>query len=346
MSDEKSQDRKEIAEAVLRFLEEKDDTKKWLVIVYNEQSQIHHDLSGGFHIVKVNGFFAAAISAGQTDFQDFSNVLNAQLQSFKFPVETFKKRARMALKTKGSARSIYQHFRRFLATQISGHLDFEIFVFVTPVGEKTNDYVTIVASDDFKGKKITNQDKRHMYLVGVITNSTSVEKSDPMFNPSMPIRKCHNIIANGWSPIYGLLRNEMVEGHLTVLGDAAVEGAYITVDPEWRNETGQKWTFVNNTLRNGNGKCLTARTERSTYLYQYDCHPEWVGQSWIKYGLQIFNGYGYCLSIQIHKDEGTIYVIQDKCDSTPQFLWYNWDVDCEEPIVPSLLGENGIQPLH
>ena len=58
-----------------------------------------------------------------------------------------------------------------------------------------------------------------------------------------------------------------------------------------------------------------------------DCRSDWAGQIWIRNGLQIFNGFGYCLTSQRWKND---YVVQHNCDSTSSFIWYDWDVECEE----------------
>ena len=53
----------ETAHALLRFLEEKYDTKKWLVIVISSDSGIANP-SGGFHVASSNGTHALAITNG------------------------------------------------------------------------------------------------------------------------------------------------------------------------------------------------------------------------------------------------------------------------------------------
>lgn len=90
-----------------------------------------------------------------------------------------------------------------------------------------------------------------------------------------------------------------------------VEGDYVVV----RNNRVTNWTFVNNTLQNENGKCLTAWAQRSTYLFESECSEGWQGQTWIRHGLQIINGYRLCLSTRDN------YVIQDFCKSSAPFLW-------------------------
>lgn len=107
----------------------------------------------------------------------------------------------------------------------------------------------------------------------------------------------------------------------TDLRHLTVEGEYVVV----RKNRVTNWTFVNNTLQNENGKCLTAWSERSTYLFEWECSEGWQGQTWIRHGLQIINGYRYCLSTRDN------YVIQDFCESSARFLWR--DRTCQRLIA-------------
>jgi hypothetical protein len=114
--------------------------------------------------------------------------------------------------------------------------------------------------------------------------------------------------------------------------DSSQEATSIILESGWRNATGQRWRFVNNQLRNDFGKCLTAWVEQSSYLYQYDCHSDWTGQTWYRHGFQIVNGFKMCLAYKGTKN-GLMYVVQNLCDSTPPFLWYDWDTPCWEAII-------------
>jgi hypothetical protein len=87
----------------------------------------------------------------------------------------------------------------------------------------------------------------------------------------------------------GLLRNEFSQAYLCILGDTRQEGLPIILDVKWRNNSGQRWRFVDNQLMNGHGKCLTDWTRGSSLLYQYDCRRDWVGQIWHRNDLQIVN---------------------------------------------------------
>jgi hypothetical protein len=37
-----------------------------------------------------------------------------------------------------------------------------------------------------------------------------------------------------------------------------------------------------------------------------------------------------CLAFVGSKDDDVMYAVLDKCDFTPPFLWYDWDLDCED----------------
>ena len=174
---------------------------------------------------------------------------------------------------------------------------------------------------------------------------TSAPISDP---PSSGLLDLHCISRNDTDSGVnqtGLLRNEYGQAYLSVQGDSNQEATSIILESKWRNTTGQRWRFIDNQLRNDFGKCLTAWTEQSWYLYQYDCHSDWAGQTWYRHGFQIVNGFNMCLSYEGKKDGRSMYVVQDLCDSTPPFLWYDWDTSCEDAvIIPS--STTGSRPLR
>ena len=300
-------DRKTIADALLRHLESKYNNRKWLVVVHDGVQS--YNLTEGFYNASVDGStFAAAISVSG---QELSPLSVNRFNEFRFPIKTVSKE----LKSIEEAQDIHRCWNRYLGPF---KLGIESIVIVTPCGKEIKDYVTIVNSRDFIWKRIANQDKcaNKRIIVVPVSNNLQGNCSQHLDNVQL---------SDGW------LRNEVDDkkiGYLSVQGDTAAEGTSITLDPGWRNVTGQRWRFVNNQLVNGYGKCLTAWTSRYLYLYQYDCHPDWAGQIWIRHGLQIVNGFRYCLASQRQIDD---YVIQDNCDSTPSFLW-DWDVECKEKI--------------
>ena len=310
---------KDAAVSLLQFLEANYQSRKWLVVVTD--SQLNYDHSRGFHTVQLNNsaLFAAAISADRDDSPTFTHLASALFNEFKFPIVTVSNMKRvptglgLSLIAKDGAHDIHQYFNRYLAPLwTDGRLGVESIAITTPCGKTMDGYVSVSASKGFKWKRITNQDdcaNKHLIVVPTTVASEPEEKSD---------RGC-------------LLRNEYGRVYLSVEGNSKENGALINLELYWKNSTGQRWWFVNNQLVNDNGKCLTAWTEKSWYLYQYDCHPDWAGQIWIRHGLQIVNGFRFCLAfIGINNNDSNMYVIQDICDSTPPFLWYDWRISCQE----------------
>ena len=308
-------DHRVIAGALLQYLEENYPTKKWMVIVLpipsGQQTNIHY--SKGFYVARSKDTFAAAISVDGTDLPDFTDDANSLLRDFRLPLETITKIDQMefGLRAKDGAQNYHQHFDRFLIPLwTNGRLGVESMSITTPCitsEKKTEDYVAILTSKGFKWKRITNHDECDNKQLIVVPNLEEIASQKPS-------TQCNKT-----------LLNEFAQSYLSVEGDSKEEGSYVTLDRFWRNATGQRWKFVNNQLVN-NGKCLTAWTERSWYLYQYDCHPDWAGQIWIRHGLQIVNGFRFCLAV---REEGSaVRVVQDLCDSTPPFIWYNLDASC------------------
>ena len=311
-----------VAHALLEHLEEKYIARKWMVIVFSDRNLTNFRHSAGFHTAFTNNTFAAATSSlDESDSPDFTDYANALLQDFRFPIETVSNATfGLSLKAKDRARDFHQHFNRFLATlPMEERLEIQSMAISTHCStseKKMGDYFTVLTSSGFKWTKITNQDD-------------CANKQLIVIPASIPI---YDEIANrkASKQYNGVLHNEFGRAYLSVEGNSKEDGAYVTADGAWRNRTGQKWTFVNNHLKNENGKCLTAWTERSTYLYQYDCHPDWAGQVWIRHGLQIVNGFRFCLAIRERREDSAMYVVQDMCDSTPPFIWYN--AACHLPL--------------
>ena len=315
---------KKLARILLKFLEDNYKTKKWFVVVFNKQttSKIDYVSSSGFITASANGIFAAALSVSRTDDPQFAPLIKERLKHFRFPIETVKKANYMPialteylLQSKEEAQVIALQFERYLGP--NGQSEVESVVITTPCTTdqvKAEDYVTILSSEGFKWTRITNQDSCANKQVIVI----------PVGNSALPGLPQRCAVQHS-----GLLRNTIQQDfYLSVECNSKEDGAYIIEDRHWRNETGQRWKFVNNQLVNDNGKCLTAWTENSWYLYQYDCHPDWAGQIWIRNGLQIVNGFRLCLGVKVSTDKDIRYATQDLCDSTPQFLWYDWNSFC------------------
>jgi hypothetical protein len=345
-----------VADTLLDFLTDKYDTRKWIVVILpttGSKNQIYSAQSGGFHTASANGTFAAAISVEQTLSVEMSTQVNAYLEKFKFPLETinnvnrFPIRLGYSLRPKERAHDVHKHLVRHLAPlRTNSQLIIESLVAETPCTtsiEKIKEFVTIVASNNTENMQFTNNDSciNHIILVvpsmkpaaTLIMNNALTTISDP---PSSGLLDLHCNLRNDTDSGVnqtGLLRNEYGQAYLSVQGDSNQEAASIILESEWRNTTGQRWRFVDNQLRNDFGKCLTAWTEQSWYLYQYDCHSDWAGQTWYRHGFQIVNGFNMCLSYEGKKDGRSMYVVQDLCDSTPPFLWYDWDTTCWEAII-------------
>lgn len=137
----------------------------------------------------------------------------------------------------------------------------------------------------------------------------------------------------------GLLRNEFGQAYLSVQGDSCQDGAYVILDRQWRNSSGQRWKFINNQLANDHGKCLTVST-LSSFLFQRSCNFSYTAynkmrQTCRRKGLQIVTNNINPLRARLlnnmflafvgSKDDDTMYAILEKCDFAPPFLWYDWD---------------------
>ncbi len=332
-------DGKVLANAIIQFLEDNHKTRKWLVVVgFNSDEnpfdeRVEFDRSGRFHTTNLNRTFAAAISADRFDPQEFSHKTSILVHDFKFPIETVTNAKKvpmgfgLSLRAKEGVHDIHQHFNRHLTPSWEdGQLSVEFLTITTPCGtaeKKMEHYVTVSTSSGFIWKRITNQDDCANKQIIVVPKPAAESGNDTTSNKSLT--------PHGGSV---LLRNEFGRAYLSVEDNSKEKGSYVVLDREWNNATGQRWRFVNNQLLNDHGKCLTAWTERSWYLYQYDCHPDWAGQIWIRHGLQIVNGFRFCLAFIQNVTNGfNRYVIQDVCDSTPPFLWYDWDFPCKPTMI-------------
>ena len=141
----------------------------------------------------------------------------------------------------------------------------------------------------------------------------------------------------------GMLRNAFSQGYLSVVNDPKeMHGTCVILD--WRNSTGQKWRFINGRLRNGHGHCLTIKPNNYT-LYQYRCVTDWPKQDWVRHGMQIarptIDGSMACVAV----NDALQPVLDDKCLTNARYLWYDWDVDCEDVVVLHVTPGNG-RPLR
>jgi hypothetical protein len=335
-----TQGREVVTDALLQFLEDKYETKKWIVIVLPEtgsQSDVYSAISGGFHSVSEKGMSAIAISVDRALILDW-----VPLKEFQMPIETVNNIFQnppgigFSLKPKRAARDVHEYLSLYLKP-LRNQFIIESLVIQTPCQsseEEMKKIVTVATSNGTENSQIIND---HGGCIGhfilIVPVSSSHINSSLIAEPSVH-QDCVNQVDFNASNQTGLLRNEFGQAYLSVLGDSSLEAASIFLKSEWRNTTGQRWRFVDNQLKNDFGKCLTAWDIQSwsLYLYQYDCHSDWAGQKWYRHGFQIVNGFNMCLSYKSSKS-GLMYVVQDLCDSTPPFLWYNWDTACEDAIV-------------
>ncbi len=327
LQDNSKLDRRSQADALLRSLERKYYVKKWIVLLFprdSASSGTDYVLSEGFHNVTVQGSIAIAFSLNQDIDAGFSFLANTLISDFKFPIET----SSGSVKSRGNAQDIYQHFNKHLAPLRK--TNFESIVITTPcltAQSKTEDFYTVLTSDNFKWTRIINQDSCGNKQIIVIPLFSQPNTSTPIG----PTSKCYQDVVNLNLYQNASLRNGFHQAYLSVKDNSNADGTAIILDRSFRNDAGQRWQFVNNQLKNDHGKCLTAWKRNSWYLYQYDCSNNWDGQIWIRHGLQIVNGFRFCLAFYETKENGSIkYAFQDYCNSTPPFLWYHWDAECED----------------
>jgi hypothetical protein len=239
------------------------------------------------------------------------------------------------LKPKRAARDVHEYLSLYLKP-LRNQFIIESLVIQTPCQsseEEMKKIVTVVISNGTEYSQIINDHGScigHFILIVPVNSSPSNSSQIAIAEPSVH-QDCDNQVYSNANQTE-LLRNEFGQAYLSVQGDSSQEAASIILESEWKNYTGQRWRFVDNQLKNELGKCLTAWKIQSWYLYQYDCHSDWAGQKWYRHGFQIVNGFDMCLAYEGTKSE-IMYVVQDLCDSTPPFLWYNWDTSCEDAIV-------------
>ena len=331
----------DISEILLNFLDDKYEIKKWVVIVSPETgdlNEVYSVQSAGFHTASSNGIFAAAISFYPAP--ELLTKVNAHMKDFKFPIESYYYvDISYRLSEKAPARDVYDYLNRYMSPLRTNRSDaiIESLVIETPctATEKAfNDFVAVTSSNVTGYVAINNKGNCINHLVVIVPvkpfNSSATGAQD---------LKCYNDGVQN-----GLLRNEFGQAYLSVLGDSSQEEAFMILDRAWKNSTGQRWKFVNNQLVNEHGKCLTAWKLTSTYLYQYNCRIDWMGQIWYRQGLNIVNGFNLCLAYKSTPNDPVMYLVQAQCDSTPPYLWYEWDADCEDAMVIPSIGSDS-RPL-
>ncbi|XP_046654322.1 uncharacterized protein LOC124346274 isoform X2 [Daphnia pulicaria] len=306
------QSKKSVADSLLEFLENKYDTKRWIVVLLSKKwskvnketwdeifEAFYIDCSKGFHKTTYKSDFAVAVSVDKEgDFSATRTLMDSHFKEFEIPLWTVCIHAR-------STNKLLRQFWIPILT-VTDQLDVESL----SVAQTGFENVITVAS---KGAKYVWLPTSNVCgsSVLVIPRTPIVPKSACSYNPVRAQKS-------------GRLRNLDGQGYLSVKYDSSQEGAYVILEQESRRSPGQTWTFVNNQLRNGFGKCLTAWTSDSWYLYQYDCHHNWPGQKWTRRGLHFRNGYNFCLD----GSSRNRYAIQNFCRSGSSFMWQNLDTDC------------------
>ena len=330
--------RADLTNHLLGLLEDKYDTKKWIVVVINEtvasDDQMQHIESTGFHTAANNGLFALAISvADPADSPELYKLKSRTFDNFfKFPFN--KDPSTVSESPRWDLNDIFYYTNRYL-TPLRAATDVETLVVRTPCTllEKNvhlMQFVTIKSSTELGKVYLTNNGVCANYLVmAVIKTSTDDD------NQQMEHSKCYTSDSQG-----NLLRNEVVQNYLTVKDDSILKSYVVMKDK--KDSKAQRWRFVNLTVRSDSGKCLTAENGGigSDVLAQDCVTPLSEKQKWTRHGLQIVNGFNNCLKEERGK------VIQDDCKYIPPYLWYDWDVDCEDAVVLTSPVANNYLPLR
>jgi hypothetical protein len=355
MKAELTRSRKTVADSLLEFLEEKYDTKKWIVLVKERSIWSENSvLSGGFHYAKVRNVVAFAISVDRRvgNFSELENLIHIYLKKFVISPWCSPQSCRCF-----KSINIANYLDRFLIpVRAKSEVETEMFVFAEMgwqnfIGAISKD-LTINPDKIISHSNDANDTKCHHWVI-VIPTWPAIT-----FNPSPSPSRLRNQIECSYDPDraaqdYGPLRNERTQSYLSVQGDSSEEGASIILDRQWRNSSGQKWKFVDGQLRNKFGKCLTLRSSLNKlfglfhYLYQYNCEPDRPDQKWdLDDGLQIINDRKYCLGFPGEVHQETMFVRGERaCDLSPSYIWYNRNTDCEDALViPSTT--NGSRPLR
>lgn len=357
-------DRVGVADALLHFLEdEHNNTRKWIVIVISDgdAKTVDHFQSGGVYTASAGGLFAAAVSIKRSDENpQVWEMFKDRLGNFELPIETIivdnkthsQNEGAFSLKRKDGAYVIHQMLNNYLFPPLStcANVTIESMVITTPctgTRRRIFDYTTIVGTSDLKWLPMTEQDECAQMLVVSLPIRAGLVM--PFGGPQYYHSHFSSNKSSNVSERIGLLRNEYGQVYLSVERNSNKDNTRIGADGRWIDSKSQKWQFVNNTLRNGHGKCLVAKNKTSQVLYQQSCLAgSFPGQTWIRHGLQIVNGFSLCLALK-NKEKSSVsdnyVVIQDLCDTTPPFLWYNWDVDLEDKIIVHPTG-NGSRALR
>lgn len=310
-----------VAKGLLSFLEDKYDTKMWIVIVRHVTG--HFIREEGFHKVQVGDIIALAISVSRADANDLGKLASHFLTNFELPKKTTRMQNILDdINPNAYPLAVKEYVNRYLESMRT-RVDAATLIISsnTPKEEKINSYV-IEAS---KGAPyVTRNQTKYSLLVVIVPVKPSV-----MFNSSFTAAlnsitdEQNQCRWNSEIQHSGPLRNYNKDLYLST------DKRGYTIVNYWKNSSSQRWRFVDNQLRNDNGKCLTAWAKSSWYLYEDDCHNNWPGQTWTLNGLQIINGYNLCfVQLQYYKH----YMVQDGCslvdNEQRSELWLDFHTDC------------------
>ena len=325
--------RKVVADALKNFLEDKYSTKMWIVIVLPERgtlNNVHTAESGGFHTASVQEMFAAANSVDRVGAPKLTAKARAFLNEFKLPVKSLRfvnriaKELGLPFRINYRAHEIHEYLSRYLTPlRTNSRVAVDTFVIQTPCVSSELELKQIVQVVISEGMEkviffMNDADCFSYVIIAVPVNPSLLTTLDSMPSKSCKIGKS------------GLLRNEQGQAYLSAQKNSEI----IVVDSSWNNEKNQRWRFVKDQLKNDIDKCLTASNPIPlTRLEEKDCFSTHQGQIWYRNGLQIVNSFGLCLAFMGTKDDKEMYVVQNLCDTTPPFLWYDWDVDCEDALI-------------
>ena len=361
--------RDKVASALLNHLQNKYDYKAWFVLVMPEVEQGHMAHSGGFHSVTEQGRLAVTVSQDKDAFSKFNEnfvadrlkndlyspsssknygllwpVTKVGLSTIKFLNDalSWKKSSWFTIATDalaaggiisggkeiydnyhdeenvGEIDEIHEHFHRYLPwLQYYSGSAVETLVVRTPCisyEELKEKIVATVRTANARGVEFPLKKEENCVKQLVMVVPTKALPADAV--PKCETNKL-------------MLRNGLTQGYLST--ESNEKDAYIRLNKPWKNLSGQRWRFDGNQLKNDYGKCVT-KAITSTYVYQSDCDPKNQNQHWVRRGLHIASASGGCLSSYIHEKDDIYAIYSKSCENTEEFMWYDWDVDCEDSL--------------
>lgn len=329
------------ARSILRFLEDKYDSKLWTVFVVTGESLSHltfgkdysFRISEGFRLARVNTTMAGAVSVDRIHVDHLSQTTAIYMKQFGFPMKAYEETLFLSSAYLNDAKYHLDEYLNVMRIKIVTEY---LTILYSP--SESDDVtkirrVVIVESEGSPNFHIGEQDSEGI-LTAVVVPVRPTQLLHSWSSLSEEHRQPCEYDVNV-TDIGRPLRSQANSMYITVQGNSKEDGAYIILDQEWRNETGQRWRLVDNQLRNDHGKCLSAWYRIHARLYQYDCKRNWTEQQWFRHGLQIVNGYQQCLtlhddnSLRRNYDTSTFYPYHDYCkDNLIAMYWNDWHWNC------------------